>query len=238
MLWEISSRRQWVPIDFVPPPTHVAIQMFHEMQTQRWWTSTGKTLLSWLSAIVTGCVIAIPLGLAIGSFEVLYRAIRVPLEFCRAVSPVALIPIVVLIAGAKPIAAISLAVYGCVWPLLIQTIYGVRSVDPALREVSRAYGISKRGVLAHLTIPAAMPYILTGLAVSSALALIAIIGTEIIIGVGGVGNEINVARGSGAVSSAYAFTVWTGVLGLLIAQLVGRISRHFLRWQPTKESRA
>ena len=225
-------------MDFVPPPTQVAAQMLQEMLTVRWWSSTGKTLGSWLSAIVTGCVIAIPLGLAIGSSEVLYRSIRVPLEFCRAISPVALIPIVVLIAGAKPLAAITLAVYGCVWPLLIQTIYGVRSVDPALREVSRAYGISRGGVLSHLTIPAAMPYILTGLTVSSALSLIAIISTEIIIGVGGVGNEINVARGSGAVLSAYAFTVWTGVLGLLIALLIGRISRHFMRWQPTREMRA
>ena len=97
--------------------------------------------------------------------------------------------------------------------------------------------IGKGGVLAHLTIPAAMPYILTGLTVSSALSLIAIISTEIIIGVGGVGNEINVARGSGAVASAYAYTMWTGVLGLVIARLVSGVSRHLLRWQPTKEGR-
>lgn len=237
VLWELASRLGWVPIDFVPPPSRVALEILTQAQTARWWLSTARTLLNWLIAIVSGCVIAIPLGLAIGSSEILYRALRVPLEFCRAISPVALIPVVVLIAGATPRAAIALAVYGCVWPLLIQTVYGVRSVDPLLRQVALAYGINRGGVLRHLTIASAMPYILTGLSVSSALSLIAIISTEIIIGVGGVGNEINIARSSGAVVSAYAFTIWTGVLGLAIAQLIGRLKRRLLRWQPSKESR-
>ncbi|MGE4337342.1 MAG: ABC transporter permease [Pigmentiphaga sp.] len=196
------------------------------------------TLKSWLQAIVIGLLIAVPLGLVIGSSERVYRALRVPLEFCRAISPVALIPIAVLVIGATPLAAVSLAIYGSVWPLLIQTIYGVRSVDPALRDVSHAYGLSRWGVVIHLILPTALPYILTGLAVSSSLALIAIISSEIIIGVHGVGHEINVARGSGAISSAYAYTVWTGILGLLIALAIARVTRRLLRWQPRQEARS
>ncbi len=214
------------------------MRMGEEVLTARWWGSTGKTLVSWLEALVASVLIAVPLGVVIGSYELVYRAVRVPLEFCRAISPVALIPIAVLVAGATPLAAVSLAIYGCVWPILIQTIYGVRSVDPALREVSRAYHISRSGVLLHLTIPAALPYILTGLAVSSSLALVAIISSEIIIGVRGVGHEINVARGSGAVPSAYAYTVWTGLLGLLVAAVLARASRYVLRWQATRETTA
>ena len=125
-------------MDYVPPPSVVAVEIVREMTTQRWWLGTARTMSNWFAAIVIGATIAIPLGILLGSSEYLYRALRVPLEFLRAVPPVALIPVVVLVAGATPRAAIFLAVYGCIWPMLIQTIYGVRAVDPMLRQVAVA----------------------------------------------------------------------------------------------------
>jgi ABC-type nitrate/sulfonate/bicarbonate transport system permease component len=78
---------------------------------------------------------------------------------------------------------------------------------------------------------------MTGLSVSSALSLIAIIGSEIIVGIAGVGSEINLARFSGATVTAYAFTVWTGVLGLTISWLVNRLKSRLLPWQTVSEVR-
>jgi len=236
LIWEFASRTNLLPSDYVPPPSFVAIEISHEILTQRWWLSTGRTLSNWLAAIVIGSAIAIPLGLVLGSSEYLYRAFRVPLEFLRAVPPVALIPVVVLVAGATPTAGIFLAVYGCIWPILVQTVYGVRAVDPMLRQVAVAYGIGRSGSLRHVIIPATTPYILTGLSISSALSLIAIIGSEIIVGIAGVGSEINVARFSGSTVTAYAYTIWTGVLGLVIALLVNSLKAYLLRWQPLKEA--
>jgi ABC-type nitrate/sulfonate/bicarbonate transport system permease component len=238
LIWELACRAGLLPTDYVPTPSAVAVEIYREIFTPRWWLSTARTLSNWLAAIAIGAAIAIPVGIVLGSSEHLYRAGRVPLEFLRAVPPVALIPIVVLIAGATPRAAIFLAAYGCVWPMLIQTIYGVRAVDPLLRQVAVAYGIPRSGVLRHVTIPATTPYILTGLSVSSALSLIAIIGSEIIVGIAGVGSEINLARFSGANVTAYAFTIWTGILGLSIAWLVNRLKARLLRWQPAKQASA
>jgi len=235
LIWELACRAGLLPTDYVPPPSAVAGEIAREIVTPRWWLGTAQTLSNWLAAIVIGAAIAIPLGIVLGSSEHLYRALRVPLEFLRAVPPVALIPVVVLVAGATPRAAIFLAAYGCVWPMLIQTIYGVRAVDPLLRQVAVAYGIPRSGMMRHVIIPATAPYILTGLSVSSALALIAIIGSEIIVGIAGVGSEINLARFSGATVTAYAFTIWTGILGLTIAWLVSRLKAWMLRWQPVKE---
>ena len=236
LIWEFACRAGLLPMDYVPPPTDVAAEIGREIFTQRWWLSTGRTLSNWFTAVAIGAATAIPIGILLGSSEYLYRAFRVPFEFLRAVPPVALIPVVVLVAGATPSAAIFLAAYGCVWPLLVQTIYGVRAVDPLLRQVAVAYGIPRSGVLRHVILPATAPYILTGLSVSSALALIAIIGSEIIIGVAGVGSEINVARFSGATVTAYAFTIWTGILGLTISSLVNQLKAWLLRWQPVMEA--
>ena len=236
LIWEFASRTNLLQSDYVPPPSLIAIEISREILTPHWWLSTGRTLSNWFTAIAIGSVVAIPLGLVLGSSEYLYRAFRVPLEFLRAVPPVALIPVVVLVAGATPRAAIFLAVYGCVWPMLVQTVYGVRAVDPMLKQVAAAYGIGRTGTLRHVIIPATTPYILTGLSISSALSLIAIIGSEIIVGIAGVGSEINVARFSGSTVTAYAFTIWTGVLGLVIAWLVISLKTHLLRWQPAKDA--
>ena len=236
LIWEFACRAGLLPMDYVPPPTAVTAEIGREIFTQRWWLSTGRTLSNWFTAIAIGLATAIPVGILLGSSEYLYRSFRVPFEFLRAVPPIALIPVVVLVAGATPRAAIFLAAYGCVWPLLIQTIYGVRAVDPLLRQVAAAYGIPRSGVLRHVILPATAPYILTGLSVSSALALIAIIGSEIIVEVAGVGSEINVARFSGSTVTAYAFTIWTGVLGLTISALVNRLKAWLLRWQPATEA--
>jgi len=238
LIWELACRAGLLPTDYVPPPTAIIVEFFREVVTQRWWLATARTLSNWFAAIVIGASIAIPLGILLGSSEYLYRALRVPLEFLRAVPPVALIPIVVLVAGATPQAAIFLATYGSVWPMLIQTIYGVRAVDPLLRQVAAAYGIPRSGILRYVIIPATTPYILTGLSVSSALSLIAIIGSEIIVGIAGVGSEINVARFSGATATAYAFTIWTGILGLAVAWLVGELKARMLRWQPRQGGQA
>jgi ABC-type nitrate/sulfonate/bicarbonate transport system permease component len=232
-LWIGLVAAEVLPANLVPGPGAVARELVAVAITAPFWSSTARTLSSWGLALFVGAALALPVGLLVGRFETLYRALRIPLEFLRAVPPIALIPVVVLLYGQSPVAAIILAVYGCIWPLLIQTVYGVRAVDPALRQAAFAYGVSRIGMLVHLYLPATLPYILTGLSISGALALIAIIGSEIIVGIPGVGNQINLARAGGATELAYAYTIWTGLLGIAIAQILAATRRHLLRWQPT-----
>ena len=141
LIWEFACRAGLLPMDYVPPPTDVAAEIGREIFTQRWWLSTGRTLSNWFTAVAIGAATAIPIGILLGSSEYLYRAFRVPFEFLRAVPPVALIPVVVLVAGATPSAAIFLAAYGCVWPLLVQTIYGLSLIhisEPMMAIRARA----------------------------------------------------------------------------------------------------
>ena len=126
----------------------------------------------------------------------------------------ALIPLAILVYGTGLQSKVFLVAFAATWPLLIQTIYGARDLDPvatrdrALVRIPRAAS----GIL-RVTLMGAVPYIATGVRIASATALILAVTAELIIGSAGLGREINIARQGGAVDIMYALIVTTGLLG-------------------------
>ena len=146
-------------------------------------------------------VLGVPAGLLIGSSRWAYRAFRVPIEFLRPIPSVALIPLAVLIYGTGLESKVFLAAFASFWPLLIQTIYGVQDVDPVATDTARAFGLGRFERMWRVTIPSAVPYIATGIRISSAVALILAVTAELVIGSAGLGREINRASSGGNVDA-------------------------------------
>jgi ABC-type nitrate/sulfonate/bicarbonate transport system permease component len=236
VIWTGVTGTGLVAPEVLPGP----IQVGRYFVSAAWWADVFRltllTVQSALVAIMLATLFGVTGGVIIGSSEAIYRSLRVPVEFLRAIPPIALIPIVVLNYGQSATSARTLAVFGAVWPILVQTIYGVRAVDPNLKDVAKAYGITRAAVLFHIVIPSAMPFIMTGFVLSSAIALIAIVAAEIIVGIPGLGADINMARAGGVTDAAYALTIWTSILGLALAKGVEAIRRYMLRWQPSAKS--
>lgn len=218
--WWLVVGSNVLPPRALPSPPEVARAFVVELSSSTLWTATFTTLGGWLASMVLVVAIAVPLGALLGRIELLSQVTRLPIEFLRAVPPISLIPAMVLMYGQTSRAAIVIAVLAGIWPMFIQTLYGTRSIDPALFDVTQSYRIPRSGAVVHVIIPAVLPYVYTGLRLSSALVLIALIGTEIIIGVPGIGNEINAARTAGNSAEAYALTIWTGILGLALSSLL------------------
>src|SRR5262249_59837206 len=99
---------------------------------------------------------------------------------------------------------VFLVAFASTWPLLIQTIYGARDIDPTALETARSFRIRRRDRILRVTLMGAVPYIATGLRIASATALILAITAELIIGSAGLGRAIGLAREGGAVDSMYA----------------------------------
>ena len=120
------------------------------------------------------------------------------------------------------------------WPLLIQTIYGARDLDPLQLETARSFRIRRRDRVLRVTLMGAVPYIATGLRIASATALILAITAELIIGSAGLGRSINIARQGGAVDEMYALIVTTGLLGWGLNTLFAAWERRALHWHPSQ----
>jgi ABC-type nitrate/sulfonate/bicarbonate transport system permease component len=235
VLLELVIRLEILPSRFLPPPTVVVATLFTELGTANAWWATLDTLRGWAIGLGLAALIAVPLGLLLGSSEFAYRATRPIVEFLRPVPSVALIPLVFLLFGRNlGDGKIFLAVFAAVWPLLIQTIYGVRNVLPTQLDPARSFQIRRRDVALRVVLPSALPYLATGVRISSTVSLILVLTGEIVINAGGIGEQINLAREGGAVAVMYAFVVLSGILGLLLNTIFAQLERRLLRWHPSQ----
>jgi ABC-type nitrate/sulfonate/bicarbonate transport system permease component len=129
---------------------------------------------------------------------------------------------------------VFLAAFGAFWPLLVQTIYGVRDVDPVALDTARSFGVGRFERLYRIKLPSAIPYIATGLRISSAVSLILAFTAELFMGTGGLGEIMNVAESFGLTVQVYALALATGFLGLAIYVLFSAFERWALRWHPSQ----
>lgn len=201
------------------------------------WTSVGQTLEAWAIGFGLATAFGIVLGALIGSSVALYSATRVIVEFLRPIPSVALVPLAVLVYGTGLESAVFLATFAATWPVLIQAIYGVRDVDPVAVDTARSFGFGRLARLRSVTLPSAVPYIVTGLRIASATALILVVTAELVIGSPGLGESINVARSGGAYDLMYALIIATGLLGWFLNTFFSLLERRLLRWHPSQRAR-
>jgi ABC-type nitrate/sulfonate/bicarbonate transport system permease component len=149
-----------------------------------------------------------------------------------------LIPRLFLTLGTTLRSEIFLAAFGAFWPLLVQTMYGVRDVDPVAVDTARSFGVGRLERLQRVTLPSAVPYIATGLRISSTVSLILAFTAELFMGTPGLGQEVNVAQSYGLTTQLYALALATGFLGVGIHFALVAGEHRVLRWHPSQRETA
>jgi ABC-type nitrate/sulfonate/bicarbonate transport system permease component len=233
-LWELVVGIGLLNEDHVPSMTATVAELAELLGDASFWSAVGNTLQGWALGLGIAAVLAIPLGILIGSSATAYRSVRFVVEFLRPIPSVALVPLAVLIYGVGLESKVFLAAFASFWPLFVQTLYGVQDVDPVATDTGRSFGLSRFELLYRIKLPSAVPYIATGLRISSAVALILAVTAEIVIGSAGLGREINVARSSGAVEIMYALIITTGLLGWVLNIATTQAERRVLHWHPSQ----
>lgn len=231
---EVLSRVGAIPEDYLPAVTTVAAALVTELGNPVFWLRVWETLQAWALGLTAAVVTGIPLGLAIGSNRVVYRAVRVLIEFLRPIPPVAVLPLAVLLFGTGVEMKVYLVAFAAFFPLLFQALYGVQDIDPVARDTAQAYGLGRGARIVWVVVPSALPYIATGLRLSAAIALIVAIATEIVVGSSGLGFAINEVRYANDIALMYGIIVVTGVIGLMIAVAFRRLERRLLRWHASQ----
>ena len=228
--WELVVRSGLVEPQYLPAASTVLAELASIATTAAFWEAVGWTLRTWAIGLAVSGAAAIVLGLVIGSSRFLRRATHSTVEFLRPIPSVALIPLAVLLYGTSMQATLLLVVYAAFWQVLIQVLYGVGDVDPVADDTARSYGLGWTARVRYLVWPSALPYVMTGVRLGAAVALILTITGELVIGGGGVGTQIALAQSGGAVPEMYALVVTTGLIGVAINLLVRAVERRALRW--------
>ncbi|WP_345752074.1 ABC transporter permease [Microbacterium rhizophilus] len=234
-LFEVLTRAGILPARFLPPPTEVTVTTARLLGTSEAWAAIGMTLAGWGIGLAIAIAIAVPLGALLGRSELAYRASRAIVEFLRPVPSVALIPLLFLVFRPGSMdGKVFLVAFAATWPLLVQTIYGVRAMNPLQLQTARSFQVGPLSTFGRVVLPATVPYLATGIRIASSVALILSVTGEIIMGAPGVGMRINVASQGGAVAEMYAYVVVSGILGLLLNTVFASLERRVLHWHPSQ----
>ncbi len=229
-LWQIVVVVGILPADAVAPPTTVVMALGGLITTPAFWVSVGGTAVDWGVGTAIALMIAVPIGLLLGASNLLYRMFRVTIDFLRTVPPVALLPLALLLYGATSSMAILLVVLGSMWPVLLQSMYGVHQVDPVMRDVASSYRLSRRDRVVRVIIPSAAPFIATGIRVAATIGLLLAVGAEMLGGAPGLGSAITTAQQATDVPGLYARVVVVALLGVALNLAMLTLERRVLSW--------
>jgi len=185
--------------------------------------------------IVAGCTLGVCLGLWRWGMEVASPV----LEFVRATPAIALVPIVLLVLGLGPFTQIVMIAAATVWPILLNTIDGVRSIDPIMRDAMKSYRLNFRDRLFRVVLPAASPQIMAGINIAVTVALVMIVASELQGATSGVGYTLMAQQRAYDMPGMWSTIILLGVLGFLLNLIYMTGERVLLSWHsqmrlPTK----
>lgn len=236
LIWEAIPRLGLVNPSYLPPPSEVLKVLVLNLVEPDFWIAVWDTVKGWAIGLGISVTAATLLGLSIGSSPFLGKFTHSTIEFLRPIPSVALIPLAVLLFGVELESKLLLVVYASFWQILIQVLYGVADVDPVANNTAKSFGMGKMARTRHVTWPTVMPYLITGLRLGAAVALILAVTAELVIGNPGLGREIALAKSGGDVTSMYALVLTTGFLGVIINSFFRSVERRVLRWHPSVRS--
>ena len=221
LVWEAAGRYGWIHKLFFPPATKILASFFQIVASGEVLDHVGVSL--WRAGLGYGlaALVAITLGVLMGYWRVAYESLEVVVELLRAVPPPAIIPVAIVFLGIGDQMKVFIILFSCAFPILVNTMDGVRSVDPVLVRTARTFGLRQGALLWKVVLPAASPFIMTGLRIALAIALILVVISEMVGATSGIGYFILDSQRSFRIPQMYA--------GMLVLALLGyTLNRGFL----------
>jgi NitT/TauT family transport system permease protein len=200
---------------FLPSPVEVCSSAWDIIQSGELLTDTLDTLFKVFGGMICASVVAIPLGVLLGWYHKLENLCSFVISILRPIPPIAWIPFSILWFGIGTAPAVFIIFIGCVFPILIYTIDGVKRTDKVLVESAQTLGASDKIVLTEVILPSAVPHIVSGLKVGIGIALMCTISAEMIGSSSGLGYLI--------LTSTNLFDTGTTVVGMLVIGLIGLV---------------
>ena len=232
-IWEIFPRLGLVDAVFLPPLSEVLAAWWQLVASGEMLQHVQASLVRSMGGFGLAIVAAIPLGLVIGWYKPVATLLNPLLELFRNTAALALLPVFVLILGLGETSKIAIICYACTWPILLNTISAVRTVDPMLIKSARSLGLRPLRLFQKVVLPAAVPTIFTGIRLAGAFSILILIAAEMVGAKAGLGYLINYAQYNFAVPDMYAGIITISAVGLVVNQLLLAVERRFSTWRTT-----
>ncbi|MGX1273479.1 ABC transporter permease [Streptomyces phaeoluteigriseus] len=213
------------------PPLRTILKTFPEVWTgDRLRADVLPSVLRLTGGYALAAVAGIALGTVIGSHRRVRAVCEPVLEFLRAVPPPVLVPVIMLFAGIGDTMKILVIAAGCVWPVLLNTVEGVRAVDPVMAETARSYGITGVARLRYLVLRSASPQIFAGLRQALSVGIILMVISEMFAASNGLGFTVVQFQRGFAIPDMWTGILLLGLLGFLLSVLFQLLERRVLGW--------
>ncbi|MGW0477081.1 ABC transporter permease [Streptomyces coeruleorubidus] len=231
LLWETAPRLGLVDRTFLPPFSEVA---------RAWWgLAVGGQLADNARASLTrsfsgfglAVAVAVPLGLLIGWYRPVADLLGPLLEVFRNTAALALLPVFVLLLGIGETSKISIVVYACTWPILLNTISAVRNVDPTLLKLAKSMDLSAPRLFQKVILPASVPVMFTGIRLAGAVSILVLVAAEMIGAKAGLGYLINASQYNFAIPQMYAGIITISSIGVIFNQFLVAMERRLSSWR-------
>lgn len=228
--WEIIAQVEWINPLIVPPLSRI-LKIF--------WDSTISGQIPMQVAVsmkraalgyFLAAAVFIPLGIVMGLSQRVHRALEVVVEMLRPVPPPVVIPVALLIFGIEDEMKIFVIFFSCSWPILLNTIDGVRGLDWVLLNTAKTFRLSRAKTMWQVVLPAASPQIVTGLRVSLPIMLILVVISEMVGSSDGIGYFILDSQRRFKVAQMYAGMFALAILGYTLNQTFHLLYRSLLSW--------
>jgi len=226
-IWYVASARAASP--FFPPLPKVAAAFRENWLFDRVASDVVPSLRNLAFGFLIAAAVGVVGGVLLGLTPGLYRALTPLLEFLRAMPPPVFLSFGLLLLGIGTPMRIAVIALGPVWPVLLNTIDGVRHTDPARVDMARVFGFSRIGVLTRIVLPSAAPRIMAGLRVGLPLALVLMVISELIGSTEGLGYFIDQSSTSYAIADMWSAIVLLGLLGWALSAAMLLVERFVLR---------
>lgn len=237
LAWQWFAKGPGADADF-PTPLVTVQTALDLVVTGTYWEAVLSTVLTAIAGFVISMAIGVPLGLAIGSYRRARMSTQFLVDFGRTIPGTAIIPLMLLIFGNTRTMAIGLVVFGAVWPLIVQAAYAAQQMSPQLRQVSKAFRLSRIERFRFIFAPSALPFLMTGLRVAATISLILAVTAEYFGQTGGIGFQLFQMHEIHDPPRLFVYMFTAAALGVLLNLLLVAVQRRALWWHPSEREKA
>ena len=219
-LWAVASEKNWVRKSVLPSPSNIWESLQFLLNKGIFFQDLSATILRILGGFAIGATIGIVLGILIGIFPAVDRLSKVLIAVMRPIPTISLIPIIILWMGIGEMSKITIVTLGTFWALMLNTISGIKNVDPKLLELARMLRKGRAETVFSVIIPYALPSIFTGIRLASSSSLAMSVTAEMIAAQNGVGYRIMFARNMAMPGIMFIGIIELGIFGMIIDLLL------------------
>ena len=231
-VWEAAWQAGMISPLFFSGPSAVAIKFVELIGNGKLFSALAYTGTNFIVGFALAIVVGVPFGILLGWYRKLFYMFDPLVTALYATPRIALYPLFIIWFGIGSPSKIFIVFLSAVLPVLVNTVAGVRNIDPDLLKAARAYCATDRQIFVTVALPSSVPFILTGVRQAIAHGLIGVVIAELFAGSEGIGFMISYAGQIYATDELLVGVLCVTAAGMLLTQLAERVQRHFQRWRP------